>query len=162
MSRWSPEDSDEGRLPEGMQRVGYDADTQKYSYRDQDGSYWEGAPGARYGVLHRSGSSYQPMAIANEQNIHKADNAAWRYILPFFLLISVVLFALFRFLGSAAGPTPFVCPENSVRYPVKVGDSCWAIANSHGVKVADLMRLNYGMDCSLLKAGREICVPASE
>jgi hypothetical protein len=66
-----------------MQRVGYDADTQQYSYRDQDGSYWEGAPGARYGVLHRSkknpleqtrskltafhlgGSSYQPMTIAN-------------------------------------------------------------------------------------------------
>jgi hypothetical protein len=37
-----------------MQRVGYDADTQQYSYRDHDGSYWEGAPGARYGVLHRS------------------------------------------------------------------------------------------------------------
>jgi LysM repeat protein len=84
-----------------------------------------------------------------EQNIRKADNEAWRYILPFFLLVSVVLFALFRFLGSAASPTPLSCPENSVRYPVKVGDSCWAIANSHGVKVADLMRLNYGMDCSL-------------
>jgi hypothetical protein len=35
-----------------MQRVGY-ADTQTYSYRDQDGSYWEGDPGARYGVLHQ-------------------------------------------------------------------------------------------------------------
>ena len=51
------EDSeDEARLPEDVQRVGYDADTQTYSYRDQDGSYWEGAPGARYGVLHRSTS----------------------------------------------------------------------------------------------------------
>jgi hypothetical protein len=47
-----------------MQRVGYDADTQTYSYRDQDGSYWEGDPGVRYGVLHRSGSGYQPMTIA--------------------------------------------------------------------------------------------------
>jgi LysM repeat protein len=65
------------------------------------------------------------------------------------MLVSVVLFALFRFLGSAAGPTPLVCPEKSVRYPVKVGDSCWAIANSHGMKVADLVRLDYGMDCSL-------------
>jgi hypothetical protein len=45
---------DESRLPEGMQRVGYDASTQIYSYRDQDGSYWEGDPGARYGVLHQS------------------------------------------------------------------------------------------------------------
>jgi hypothetical protein len=42
---------DEYRLPEGMRRVGYDADTQVYSYQDTDGSYWEGAPGARYGTL---------------------------------------------------------------------------------------------------------------
>ncbi|RDW57446.1 hypothetical protein BP6252_13784 [Coleophoma cylindrospora] len=45
---------DEARLPEGMERMGYDADTQTYSYRDQDGSYWEGDPGARYGELHPS------------------------------------------------------------------------------------------------------------
>jgi hypothetical protein len=42
---------DDYRLPSGMQRVGYDADTQTYSYRDADGSYWEGAEGARYGKL---------------------------------------------------------------------------------------------------------------
>jgi len=34
-----------------MRRVGYDADTQTYTYRDTDGSLWEGAPGARYGKL---------------------------------------------------------------------------------------------------------------
>lgn len=34
-----------------MRRVGYDADTQTYTYRDADGSLWEGAPGARYGKL---------------------------------------------------------------------------------------------------------------
>jgi hypothetical protein len=34
-----------------MKRVGYDADTQVYTYRDQDGSLWEGSPGQRYGVL---------------------------------------------------------------------------------------------------------------
>jgi LysM repeat protein len=102
------------------------------------------------------------LIVVKEQAIRKADNEAWRYILPFFLLILVVLFALFRFLGSAAGPTPLVCAENSVRYLVKVGDSCWAIANNHGAKVADLIRLNHGTDCSLLKAGVEICVPVSE
>lgn len=36
-----------------MERVGYDADTQTYTYQDTDGSYWEGAPGARYGNLTR-------------------------------------------------------------------------------------------------------------
>ncbi|MCJ1317324.1 hypothetical protein MMC15_002647 [Xylographa vitiligo] len=51
MGRWSQYDEDDYRLPEGMQRVGYDADTQKYTYQDSDESYWEGAAGARYGGL---------------------------------------------------------------------------------------------------------------
>ncbi|AEO58170.1 hypothetical protein MYCTH_2305349 [Thermothelomyces thermophilus ATCC 42464] len=69
MGRWSYLDSDEERLPEGMVRVGYDADTQVYTYRDSDGSYWEGAPGARYGKLHRVRSSTPPLPsvhIAND------------------------------------------------------------------------------------------------
>ena len=46
-----------------MQRVGYDADTQTYTYRDQDGSFWEGDPGVRYGLLHRTGQGKQTFRI---------------------------------------------------------------------------------------------------
>lgn len=53
MAYQAVQDEDE-RLPEGMQLVGYDADEQTYHYQDQDGSYWESEPGARYSVLHRS------------------------------------------------------------------------------------------------------------
>ncbi|KAI0480737.1 LysM domain-containing protein [Xylariaceae sp. FL0804] len=53
MGRWSQYDTDEERLPEGMQRIGYDADTEIYSFRDSDGSIWESAPGNRYGSLRR-------------------------------------------------------------------------------------------------------------
>ncbi|KAH6849661.1 hypothetical protein B0I37DRAFT_369511 [Chaetomium sp. MPI-CAGE-AT-0009] len=53
MGRWSHLDTDEERLPEGMTRIGYDADTQVYTYRDTDGSHWEGAPGVQYGKLYR-------------------------------------------------------------------------------------------------------------
>ncbi|KAK0710686.1 hypothetical protein B0H67DRAFT_646123 [Lasiosphaeris hirsuta] len=53
MGRWSQLDSDEARLPEGMTRIAYDADTQVYTYRDSDGSHWETAPGVRYGTLRR-------------------------------------------------------------------------------------------------------------
>jgi len=162
MNRWAREDSDEGRLPEGMERVGYDADTQTYSYRDSDGSYWEGDPGATYGVLHRSGTRRQPMTIDNERDIRKGNSEAWRYMLPFFLLVLVSLLLLFRFLGFSAAPTPLTCAENSIRYEVKSGDSCWAVADHRGVAVADIIRLNPGLDCILLKAGREICVPVSE
>src|SRR5436190_18956487 len=43
-----------------MRRVGYDADTQTYTYQDTDGSVWEGAPGARYGKLTQIGRPNPP------------------------------------------------------------------------------------------------------
>lgn len=49
--KWDYYDTDEERLPEGMIRIGYDADDQVYTYRDADGSIWEGAPGCKYGGL---------------------------------------------------------------------------------------------------------------
>lgn len=49
-------DEDDERLPDGMRRVGYDADTQTYTFRDEtDGTLWEGEPGSRYGTLRRQG-----------------------------------------------------------------------------------------------------------
>jgi hypothetical protein len=39
MTRFSYYDTDAERLPEDMMRVGYDADTQVYTYIDADGSY---------------------------------------------------------------------------------------------------------------------------
>lgn len=52
MGRWKDLDTDAERLPENMTRIGYDADTQVYTYRDNtDGTIWEGAPGATYGKL---------------------------------------------------------------------------------------------------------------
>lgn len=47
---------DEGRLPDGMERVGYDADTEVYTYQDEQGNYWQGEPGTRYGQLQRTGT----------------------------------------------------------------------------------------------------------
>ncbi|KNZ82254.1 hypothetical protein J132_04215, partial [Termitomyces sp. J132] len=77
---------DDYRLPEGMKRTGYDADTGRYYFTDQDGNVWEGAQGAQFGEMtlvsegnSRSGTSrdedvdveaapvrsdgYQPLAI---------------------------------------------------------------------------------------------------
>lgn len=44
---------DDYRLPEGMKRVGYDADTQTYIFKDSAGSLWIGAEGAEFGELKR-------------------------------------------------------------------------------------------------------------
>ncbi|KAF2756346.1 hypothetical protein EJ05DRAFT_477516 [Pseudovirgaria hyperparasitica] len=57
MSRFSRRDSDDERLPAGMRRVGYDSDTQKYQYVDEDGKYYEGSEGARYGQLRPVGGA---------------------------------------------------------------------------------------------------------
>lgn len=50
-------DTDNERLPDGLSRVGYDADTGTYSYQDSDGRSWEGVPGHRYGALTLVGNS---------------------------------------------------------------------------------------------------------
>jgi|ERR1700722_1717794 len=43
---------DSYRLPEGICRIGYDADTQCYTFRDYDtGQLYTGAPGEHYGVM---------------------------------------------------------------------------------------------------------------
>jgi len=62
MGRWSYLDTDEERLPEGMTRIGYDADSQTYTYRDADGSIWEGASGNRYGQLWKVKAAARPRA----------------------------------------------------------------------------------------------------
>jgi hypothetical protein len=52
MSRWTKYiEADYGRLSEGMKRIAYDADTERYTYRDLDGSIWQGEPGSQYGKL---------------------------------------------------------------------------------------------------------------
>lgn len=54
MNRFDSMEEDSHRLPEGFVRIGYDADSQRYQYRDEsDGSYWEGPEGELYGDLTR-------------------------------------------------------------------------------------------------------------
>ncbi|KAF8808207.1 hypothetical protein BYT27DRAFT_7190354 [Phlegmacium glaucopus] len=50
MGRWTQYDEDDYRLPEGMKRIGYDSDTRRYYFRDQDGSVWQGP---EYGEMTR-------------------------------------------------------------------------------------------------------------
>ncbi|KAK0701317.1 hypothetical protein B0H67DRAFT_595831 [Lasiosphaeris hirsuta] len=59
MGRWSHLDTDAERLPHGMRRVGYDADTQTYTYADDTagGAVYHGVPGARYGTLRRANTA---------------------------------------------------------------------------------------------------------
>jgi hypothetical protein len=70
---------DEYRLPDGMKRVGYDADTQVYTYQDDEGGVWEGAPGNRYGELHkgiRHSALPRPRLTSTVGQVHRSPAAA--------------------------------------------------------------------------------------
>ncbi|KAF7345481.1 hypothetical protein MVEN_01566500 [Mycena venus] len=51
MGRWTQYDEDSTRLPEGMKRIGYDADTARYTFRDREGSIYMGPAHEHYGLL---------------------------------------------------------------------------------------------------------------
>ncbi|PBK61216.1 hypothetical protein ARMSODRAFT_965216 [Armillaria solidipes] len=51
MPRWSQHAEDSFRLPEGFKRIGYDADTMRYTFTDKHGKLYRSAPGEEYGTL---------------------------------------------------------------------------------------------------------------
>lgn len=48
-----------------MKRVGYDADTGRYYFRDSDGSFWQSAEGSEYGELTRGTCDMSPRPISS-------------------------------------------------------------------------------------------------
>ncbi|KAI2612180.1 carbohydrate-binding module family 50 protein [Hypoxylon fragiforme] len=190
MGRWSQYDTDEERLPEGMKRIGYDADDQVYTFRDtRDGSIWESAPGNRYGQLRRVQEAAPPPYEEEEEEdadsaklLHGKNGAdagsSWRHdmmpLLNWFLLVGVFLLLIFWSISGSATKggkqggadvpgTAITCDEehgSSRTYSVRAGDICWAIAENHGVSVEALVQENRGLDCDSLRVGATICVPA--
>ncbi|SJL13223.1 uncharacterized protein ARMOST_16662 [Armillaria ostoyae] len=51
MPRSSQQAEDSFRLPEGFRRIGYDADTMRYTFTDKHGKLYRSAPGEQYGTL---------------------------------------------------------------------------------------------------------------
>ncbi|KAF2437224.1 carbohydrate-binding module family 50 protein [Karstenula rhodostoma CBS 690.94] len=171
MGRWADAESDAERLPEGFQRIGYDADTETYTFRAPDGQIYESASGNRYGELYPQGQ--RPLLSApeveyNNAQLKKSNSESVKMMLPFALLAIVSLLVMFRFLGSAGGSQgdpklPQVhCAEGTASIQVKEGETCWKIGEVYGVSVEELLQLegNEGVDCDTLAIGQGICVPA--
>ena len=172
---------DSNRLPEGMQRIGYDADTQSYTFRDASGALYESAPGTRYGELtpvgdtaytfEESGQMAARTEEMEERNraVDKGNREAVRMMLPFALLVLVFMFLLFKLVDgglrwtSADGRDTQVldCRQGSHQTQVAKGDTCWEIAEEYGVGVEELLGLqgNQGVECERLRVGQGICVP---
>ncbi|CCF39927.1 LysM domain-containing protein [Colletotrichum higginsianum] len=180
MSRFSHLDTDEERLPHGMQRVGYDADTQVYTYQDADGSYWEGAPGQKYGQLTQvSGPSsglaeeaehdpfipHSASGGGSRQQQQWTEKKPWRQemrpLLNFFVIIGLFLLVLTWWLyrtsdGNEVAPE---CGQQAVPYKIEQGNTCWAIATGQKISIEDLIKANEGLNCDKLQVGSFICVP---
>jgi hypothetical protein len=179
---------DAERLPEGFERISYDADTQTYTFRDADGNTYKSEPGSRYGQLHPVGSrsstssteidseaAYKDSAnstparsfgemLGDDNAMKKENREAVRAMLPFALLIFIFLLVVFKLLYGADAAMEQVthCGEGSRQVQIAKGDTCWAVAESCGVGVEDLLavRGNEKVDCDALRVGQGICVPA--
>ncbi|KAK0473110.1 hypothetical protein IW261DRAFT_1553218 [Armillaria novae-zelandiae] len=164
MGRWTQYDEDSYRLPEGMERIGYDSDTQTYFYRDANGDTWKGAEGAEYSEMTRvSGASsstedieavprradgYQQLATDLDRPVvsttYTPNPGAYRTLFPFFLIIAVVLLLVWRLILS---------PGSGMQaYWVQAGDSCWEIAT-------EPWGWNPKVECEVLMPGTTVCLP---
>lgn len=99
MQRANTTSQDSSRLPEGFQRIGYDADTQVYTFKSPEGELYESAPGNRYGELWPVGQrpQYSQADIeANNQMIERGNLESVRMMMPFVLVIVVFFVLVFR------------------------------------------------------------------
>lgn len=152
-----------------MQRIGYDADTQTYTFRDANGTIYESEPGNRYGELWPAGRGPQRSAQQVQQHnaqIQKSNRESIKMILPFALLVLVFLLLVFRFLGGAGAHADLgaqaKCAQGDSSIQVVKKDTCYEIAKAHGLGVDELLGLegNEDVDCDHLMIGQKICVPA--
>lgn len=95
--------------------------------------------------------------------VHSNKNA-YRMLLPYGLLICVFLLFVWRFLiGHSAPPHHQSCPGMTT-YIVNEGDTCWDIAQNHGISLETLRNetINPGLNCDQLRPGDVLCLPPNK
>lgn len=157
-----------------MERVGYDADTQRYTFRSEDGTLYQSEPGSRYGDISPVGSRLPPAEIEKRNRaVESGHRQAVRTMLPFALIVLAFMFLLFKVInggfGSDSGMTwgghdgeqALDCAQGSHQIQIKKGDTCWAVAKEYDLKVDELLALdgNINVDCEKLGIGQGVCVP---
>jgi hypothetical protein len=158
-----------------MQRIGYDADTERYTFRDTDGTLYESAPGSRYGDLQPVGhrSTRQDVEERNERN-HTEYWSSVRMFLPFALAVLVFMLVMFKLVDTHWGYSGMTwahrggaerevlkCANGTSQIQIETGDTCWRIGEEYGVSVDELRSIagNEGVKCEKLRILQGICVP---
>ncbi|KAK7042243.1 hypothetical protein R3P38DRAFT_2889329 [Favolaschia claudopus] len=67
MGRWTQCNEDSTRLPEGVTRIGYDADTARYSFCDREGNLYLGPPHEDYGSLTLVGKTSHQLSATDDR-----------------------------------------------------------------------------------------------
>ncbi|KAI0652671.1 hypothetical protein C8Q79DRAFT_898267 [Trametes meyenii] len=111
---------------------------------------------------------YRPLAVdANGSilpNRTSRTDSAYRMILPFVLIVAAFLLLVFRLVHSSTPANPpetAHCTGNSEAYNIVRGDTCWALSQTRGCTVQDILNVNQGLDCEALRPGQAICLPPS-
>ena len=100
------------------------------------------------------------LSIEQDRTLQAQDRQAWRYMLPFFVLVGVFLLLVFRLLNS--GPAPLHCGEGLKTHRISQMETCWQIAQDERTTVDKLTEVNDGLKCDHLVVGSEICVPGDK
>ncbi|KAF8835908.1 hypothetical protein BDN67DRAFT_974803 [Paxillus ammoniavirescens] len=77
MGRFSQFNEDSYRLPEGMKRIAYDADSQRYTFRDRSGQLFQSAPGEEYGKLKHVSAPLAPRRSVTITERHDPALRQW-------------------------------------------------------------------------------------
>ena len=101
-------------------------------------------------------------AAAEEAAVAQQTRASWRMMMPFLLLVLLVPVLVFRMLPRGSTPTIVDCGEGAQAVFVNQGDSCWSIAEEHGMSLEEFMDFNkereVDIECETLDVGKRVCV----
>ena len=143
---------DERHLP-GYVLEGYDADTQQYTWRIPQGEHVQSAPGTRYSL------SMNELDFESEQAMIREDKKAYRYFLPFLVLVGLFLFVLISPLWRRASFEDVIkCEAGIIKHDIRSGETCYESAEKYDITIDRLKEMNNGLRCENLEIGQGICV----
>lgn len=152
MSRY--QDDDEYRL-NGLERAGYDADTQTYTWRSTSGQLFQGSEGNYFGSVAPIGQT-----PAEDRMTVIGRDSDKQYLYPFFGLVFVFMVLIIFQPWTHWTARHIDCGLNATPRTIREGDTCYSIAQAAGISINDILKANKGLDCAKLSIGSTICVAA--